>query len=141
MPWKCLFYCWHCERKNIYSRIRNWILIQNSDENGIRIHNTAKDEKLGTQSWYRYLGIASFVLIFLIVFCKELGNIFADVPYHILYSTYGICWIHYFFLFQCPSPEPKQWWQKGPIYRIDIKKFRDSDNDAVGDLAGIRQSL
>jgi hypothetical protein len=19
------FYCWHCERKNIYSRIRNWI--------------------------------------------------------------------------------------------------------------------
>jgi hypothetical protein len=20
-----LFYCWHCEGKNIYSRIRNWI--------------------------------------------------------------------------------------------------------------------
>jgi hypothetical protein len=22
---KMPFYCWHCERKNIYSRIRNWI--------------------------------------------------------------------------------------------------------------------
>jgi hypothetical protein len=22
---KCLFYCWHCERTNIYGRIQNWI--------------------------------------------------------------------------------------------------------------------
>ncbi len=37
---------------------------------------------------------------------------------------------------QCPSPEPKQWWQKGPLYKLDVKKFRDSDQDSVGDLKG-----
>jgi hypothetical protein len=24
MQLKCLFYCWQCERENIYGRIRNW---------------------------------------------------------------------------------------------------------------------
>lgn len=42
---------------------------------------------------------------------------------------------------KCPSPEPKQWWQKGPIYRVDVKKFKDSDNDSVGDLAGLESEL
>lgn len=42
---------------------------------------------------------------------------------------------------KCPSPEPKQWWQKGPIYRLDVKKFHDSDSDSVGDLAGVEAEL
>lgn len=26
---------------------------------------------------------------------------------------------------KCPSPEPKQWWQKGPIYRADVMDFKN----------------
>jgi len=42
---------------------------------------------------------------------------------------------------KCPSPEPKQWWQKGPIYKVDIAEFKDSDNDGVGDVQGLIDEL
>jgi len=42
---------------------------------------------------------------------------------------------------KCPSPEPKQWWQKSPLYKVDVAAFKDSDGDAVGDLAGVRSEL
>ena len=38
---------------------------------------------------------------------------------------------------KCPSPDPKQWWQKGPIYKVDIANFKDSNNDGTGDIKGI----
>merc|ERR1711874_782382 len=26
---------------------------------------------------------------------------------------------------KCPSPEPKQWWQKNAMYKVDVEKFSD----------------
>eukprot|EP00092_Neocalanus_flemingeri_P037805 GFUD01041155.1.p1 GENE.GFUD01041155.1~~GFUD01041155.1.p1 ORF type:complete len:610 (+),score=196.00 GFUD01041155.1:268-2097(+) len=42
---------------------------------------------------------------------------------------------------KCPSPEPKQWWQKSPVYKVDVGKFEDSDADGEGDLAGVQSKL
>lgn len=40
---------------------------------------------------------------------------------------------------KCYAPAPKQWWQKGPVYEIYVKSFKDSDGDGVGDLKGTEQ--
>ena len=37
---------------------------------------------------------------------------------------------------KCPPPAPKQWWQKAPIYEVNIKNFKDSNGDGVGDIKG-----
>lgn len=42
---------------------------------------------------------------------------------------------------KCPSPDPKQWWQKSPVYKIDVGVFEDSDDDGLGDLAGVQSKL
>jgi len=42
---------------------------------------------------------------------------------------------------KCPSPDPKDWWQKGPVYKVDIAKFFDSDNDGTGDFKGLEDKL
>lgn len=42
---------------------------------------------------------------------------------------------------KCPSPEPKQWWQKSPVYKVDVGAFKDSDGDTIGDLAGVKSEL
>jgi len=42
---------------------------------------------------------------------------------------------------KCPSPEPKDWWQKGPIYKVDLRTFKDSDGDGVGDINGLVNEL
>jgi len=42
---------------------------------------------------------------------------------------------------KCPSPEPKQWWQKSPVYKVDVGAFKDSDGDAIGDLSGVESEL
>merc|ERR1712080_469762 len=41
---------------------------------------------------------------------------------------------------KCPSPEPKVWWQKGPVYKASVKDFPDVDNDGQGDLKGMKES-
>jgi len=38
---------------------------------------------------------------------------------------------------KCPSPAPKQWWQKRPVYQIDVAQFKDSDSNGEGDLNGV----
>lgn len=42
---------------------------------------------------------------------------------------------------KCPSPEPRKWYMKGPIYEVAVAKFKDSDGDGVGDLKGLTNEL
>ena len=39
------------------------------------------------------------------------------------------------------NPEQVSWWERGVIYQIYPRSFRDSDADGVGDLAGIESRL
>merc|ERR1711976_493000 len=36
---------------------------------------------------------------------------------------------------KCPSPEPKEWWQKNAMYKVDVPDFGD------GTLAGLKENL
>jgi len=42
---------------------------------------------------------------------------------------------------KCPSPEPRQWYMKGPVYRVKVPLFKDSDGNAKGDLKGVEESV
>ena len=42
---------------------------------------------------------------------------------------------------KCYSPEPKQWWQKAPVYDIQVASFKDSNRDGTGDLNGIASKV
>ena len=37
---------------------------------------------------------------------------------------------------KCPTPAPKAWFQKAPIYEVYVKSFKDSNGDGIGDLKG-----
>jgi len=42
---------------------------------------------------------------------------------------------------KCPSPDPKQWWQKAPIYKADVQNFPSTDEDTIGDLNGFETKV
>jgi len=42
---------------------------------------------------------------------------------------------------KCPSPEPRKWYMKGPIYKVNVKDFKDIDGDSLGDLKGLESEL
>jgi len=42
---------------------------------------------------------------------------------------------------KCPSPEPKEWWQKSPIYKVDLETFPTKIGDTPGTLASLSKSL
>merc|ERR1719188_2479077 len=37
---------------------------------------------------------------------------------------------------KCPSPEPKEWWQKNAMYKVDVKNFGED-----GTLNGLKDNL
>merc|ERR1711971_1014310 len=42
---------------------------------------------------------------------------------------------------KCPSPEAKQWWQKGPVYKSSVGGFTDLNGDKVTDLKDEKENL
>jgi len=42
---------------------------------------------------------------------------------------------------KCPSPDPKEWWQKSPLYKVNVATFKDSDGNGEGDFAGVTEEL
>ncbi len=40
-----------------------------------------------------------------------------------------------------PAAEQFTWWQKGVIYEIYVRSFKDSNGDGIGDLSGIAEKL
>ena len=42
---------------------------------------------------------------------------------------------------KCPSPEAKQWWQKGPVYKTSVGQFPDINGDKVADLQDVNDNL
>jgi len=66
-----------------------------------------------------------------------------------LFIIFWICWLAMLVASvviiikapKCPSPEPKQWWQKSPVYEVYVKSFKDSNGDGIGDLQGVESKL
>ena len=42
---------------------------------------------------------------------------------------------------KCPSPDPKQWWQKGPVYKVDVASFPNPQGFPNPDLNGVVEKL
>ena len=40
-----------------------------------------------------------------------------------------------------PLPEDFRWWERGIIYQIYPRSFKDGNGDGIGDLCGIREKL
>merc|ERR1712179_411638 len=42
---------------------------------------------------------------------------------------------------KCPSPEAKQWWQKGPVYKSNVQDFPDADGNKAHDLKDVKENI
>merc|ERR1711994_581878 len=42
---------------------------------------------------------------------------------------------------KCPSPEAKQWWQKGPVYKSPVETFPDGNGDNERDLKDVEENV
>lgn len=41
----------------------------------------------------------------------------------------------------CPFRPKLEWWETKVVYQVDVERFRDTDGDGVGDLAGVLEKL
>ena len=42
---------------------------------------------------------------------------------------------------KCPPRPDQKWWETSVLYRVDVRTFKDSDGDGIGDLAGVTGSV
>jgi len=42
---------------------------------------------------------------------------------------------------KCPARPDQKWWETAVLYRADVRTFKDSDGDGVGDLGGVVEKL
>jgi len=42
---------------------------------------------------------------------------------------------------KCPSPEAKQWWQKGPVYKSAVTDFPDADGNNETNLKDVKENI
>lgn len=79
---------------------------------------------------------------------------YADDPYwvrtrKILFITFWVVWVGMVAAAviiivlspKCPPRPEQKWWETSVFYRADVRTFKDSDADGVGDLAGIAEKL
>ena len=45
------------------------------------------------------------------------------------------------FISRCPHKAKLDWYQKDIIYEMDLKMFRDSNQDGIGDIQGLEEKL
>jgi len=109
----------------------------------VKIKITSGDTKADTATKAGFTGLT-----------KEELMVYAKDPYWIrirwgLFILFWVIWVSMlvasvFIIIQapkCPSPEPRQWYMKGPIYQVKVENFKDSNGDGKGDLKGIEDSL
>lgn len=43
---------------------------------------------------------------------------------------------------KCAAPAPLKWWEESPIYEVNVRSFKDGDNqDGIGDLNGLKSQI
>jgi len=85
---------------------------------------------------------------------KEELQQFADDPYwvrtrKILFILFWILWVGMVAAAviiivlspKCPPRPDQKWWETSVLYRVDVRTFKDSDGDGIGDLAGVTGSV
>lgn len=85
---------------------------------------------------------------------KEELSTFADDPFwvrtrRVLFIAFWVVWLAMIVAAatiiavspQCPARPPQKWWDAGVVYRINVKSYKDSNEDGKGDLAGLRSAL
>lgn len=85
---------------------------------------------------------------------KEELQQFADDPFwvrtrRILFILFWVLWIGMIAAAviiivltpKCPARPDQKWWETSVVYTVDVRTFKDSDGDGVGDLSGLTEKL